>query len=127
MVYSRLEVFLDQTIDDINHALNSNFPVFSSLGDGLDYSGETDYDYFPDEYVRTVVCKGAAHKFYVMDEEGTAIAEKYEMDYNNALFLMARDYMEKVPEEYASDNTGSMLYDETALNYQTPFDFEVWS
>lgn len=33
LLYSQLLVFLDGTIDDINQALNSNFPAFSEFSE----------------------------------------------------------------------------------------------
>lgn len=126
LVYSRMEIFLDEVIDDINASLNSTFPTFSDLGEGVEFTGDTEYSYFPDRYIRSVVCKGAASKFYTMDEEGSPTAEQYAMEYASALFLMTRDYLELVPEEYRSENTGSVLFDEKFRAGDTPFDFNTW-
>ena len=71
-----------------------------------------DYNYFPDRYLREVVCKGAAYKFYIMDEEGIATAEQYGYDYEKALFVMQRDYIEQVPVEYQADSKGSVAISE---------------
>jgi len=126
LVYSRMEIFLDEVIDDINTALNSTFPAFSELGENVEFTGDVEYNFFPDKYIRSVVCKGAASKFYTMDEEGSPTAEQYASDYATALFIMTRDYLEQVPEEYRSDNTGSVLFDEKYRTEEQPFDFDVW-
>lgn len=126
LVYSRMEIFLDEVIDDINTALNATFPAFSELQENIEFTGEAEYDFFPDKYIRTVVCKGAASKFYTMDEEGTPTAEQYAMEYASALYIMTRDYIEKVPEEYRSDSTGSVLFDEKYRIEELPFAFSIW-
>ena len=103
LTYGELETFLDQVIDDINHQLDSKFPAFS------DFSAETypdrypDYNFFPEEYIRNVVIKGAAYKFYVMDEEGIPTAQMFQYNYQDQLFYMLRDYLEYVPEEFKKD------------------------
>lgn len=103
LTYGELETFLDQVIDDINHQLDSKFPAFS------DFSAETypdrypNYNFFPEEYIRNVVIKGAAYKFYVMDEEGIPTAQMFQYNYQDQLFLMLRDYLEYVPEEFKKD------------------------
>lgn len=90
-----LKDFVDKAIDDINTRLNTKFPVLSDvLGKQLEYTA------IPDKYIRTVVIPGAAFKFYTTDEEGAAVAPKYEEEYLKGLFYMERDYMAIVPEEY---------------------------
>lgn len=108
LVYTRIKSFLDEVIDDINANLNSTFPTFSDLGESVEGGLVTDYNYFPEKYIRSVVIKGAAYKFYIMDEEGEQIAQMYNYDYQLALFHMVRDYIDQVPEEYQSDSTGSI-------------------
>lgn len=125
-MYFRLEEFLDSTIDDINARLNSKFPAFSEIYNEETPLGNYDYNYFPDKYIREVVCKGAAYKFYIMDEEGITNAEQYRYDYEMALFLMQRDYIEQVPEEYRCESKGSVVINEDKGYYPTPFDFKVW-
>ena len=78
LLYSQLLVFLDGTIDDINQALNSNFPAFSEFSEKDE--NYPDYNFFPDRYIRTVVVTGACAKFYICDEEGAAVAEQYQKD-----------------------------------------------
>lgn len=74
----------------------------------------TNYDAFPDTYIRSVVALGTAVKFYTRDEEGEQIALDYQNRYEMALFKMQRDYMNQVP-WYFQDNTGGYIdftYDE---------------
>ncbi len=83
LLYSQLLVFLDGTIDDINQALNSNFPAFSEFSEKDE--NYPDYNFFPDRYIRTVVVTGACAKFYICDEEGAAVAEQYQYEYKDYL------------------------------------------
>lgn len=121
-----MEIFLDEVIDEINDALNSKFPTFSELEDNMEFTGNAEYNYFPDKYIRSVVCKGAASKFYTMDEEGSPTAEQYAREYATALFYMTRDYIELVPEEYRSESTGSIIFDEKYRTGELPFEFDTW-
>lgn len=109
LVYQKLIPFYDAVIDEINSRLNSTYPSFSSL-ELTDLDGDTAvYDYFPDQYVRSVVALGAAHKFYEMDEEGVVYDTSYEQDYERNLFYMVRDYIDQVPEIFQADSTGGVL------------------
>lgn len=126
LVYSRLEEFLDSTVDDINAKLNSTFPTFSELNIEAEFAGDSEYDYFPEKYIRSVVIPGAAYKFYIMDEEGIATAEQFGYDYDKGLFMMQRDYIEQVPEEYQSESRGSVVIHEDFSAMPTPFPFNIW-
>ena len=109
LTYNDLKLFLDQTIDDINSTLDTCFPVFS------EFSAETyperypDYNFFPDNYIRGVVIKGAASKFYTMDEEGNLASQQYEGTYQANLFKMLRDYLEYIQEEFQASNKSSVI------------------
>lgn len=108
-----LTVFIDKSIDDINTRLNTTFPVLSELIIALQQTGDTVYEYtaIPDRYIRTVVIPGAVFKYYTTDEEGAAVAPKYEEEFLKGLFYMERDYMPYVPEKYqASDTQGYVGY-----------------
>lgn len=106
LTFSQLQVFLDATIDDINADLDAKFPTFSEFENNKDqYPDYPNYDLFPDRFIRTVVVTGAAYKFYVADEEGIATAPGYAQEYDQARYLMIRDYADQVPEEYDVDNT----------------------
>jgi hypothetical protein len=91
-----LRDFVDKAIDDINTRLNTKFPV---LSDVLERQQDK-YTAIPDKYIRTVVIPGATFKYYITDEEGAAVAPKYEEEYLKGLFYMERDYMPIVPEEF---------------------------
>ena len=109
LVYTKLLPFYDAVIDDINNRLNSTYPSFTSL-DIYDLDAETAvYDFFPDQYIRSVVALGAAHKFYEMDEEGIVYDTSYEQDYERNLFYMTRDHIDHVPQIFQSDSTGGVL------------------
>ena len=97
-----LTVFIDKAIDDINTRLNTNFPVLSDVIFALKENGATSFEYtaIPDKYIRTVVVPGAVFKYYTTDEEGAAVAPKYEEEFLKGLFYMERDYLNFVPEEY---------------------------
>lgn len=68
----------------------------------------SNYDAFPDKYLRSVVALGVAVKFYTRDEEGEQIALDYQNRYEMALFKMTRDYHNQVP-WYFQENTGGFI------------------
>ena len=121
LVYPKLVPFYDAVIDDINNRLNSTYPSFSSL-DIYDIDADTAvYDFFPDQYIRSVVALGAAHKFYEMDEEGVVYDVSYEQNYERNLFYMTRDFIDHVPPIYQSDSTGGVLIHlEDNVDYALP-------
>lgn len=109
-----LTPFIDNVIDDINDKLNSCFPALSELEPEV-----TDYDCFPDRYIRSVVVQGAAWYYYVTDEEGSQAALQYQALYQTALFMMLRDYSEHVPLQYqVLEKTGGVQF-EFCENYFT--------
>jgi hypothetical protein len=100
-----LTVFIDKAIDDINTRLNTNFPVLSDVIFKAKETGSSSFEYsvIPDKYIRTVVVPGAVFKYYTTDEEGAAVAPKYEEEFLKGLFYMERDYLNFIPEEYQAD------------------------
>ena len=62
------------------------------------------YNFFPDKYIRMAVIPGAAWHFYVMDEEGLQTAPQYQADFERGKFVMQRDMLYKIPEEYMDDD-----------------------
>ena len=127
LTYPKMLPFLDAVIDDINNELSSTYPSFSSLA--IEYNPMDDdvYDFFPDHYIRSVVCIGAASKFYTTDEEGIIASEGYEVTYRQNLFYMQRDFIEHVPPVFQSDSTGSVRYaEERYVENHLPFDFHLW-
>jgi len=127
LTYPKLVPFFDAVIDDINSELNATFPSFASLAiDRMPESNDV-YDFFPDRYIRSVVCIGAASKFYTTDDEGIISAEGYEMTYRQNLFYMVRDYIEHVPPFFRSDSSGSVRFaEERYVENHLPFNFKVW-
>lgn len=99
--YKEMLPHLDAAIDDINAKLNTIYPVFSEVPYE---NSESEYSFFPDKYIRMVVIPGAAWHFYVMDEEGLQTAPQYQADFENGKFLMQRDMLYKIPEEFQDDD-----------------------
>lgn len=98
---------LDFAIDSINSKLNTCYPVFSEI-DTTTYDAV--YDCFPDKYIRTVVIPGAAWHYYVMDEEGLQTSPQYQKDFEEGKFIMQRDMLYDIPEEYqAESESGSVV------------------
>lgn len=97
-----LTVFIDKAIDDVNTRLNTKFPVLTDVIAAAQANGSSSFEYnaIPDKYIRTVVVPGAVFKYYTTDEEGAAVAPKYEEEFLKGLFYMERDYLNLVPEEY---------------------------
>jgi len=123
---SEMQIHFDSVIDEINEKLDSKYPTITEHKNAeatkdLDY-----YDLFPDRYLRTVVAKGAAYKFYVMDEEAIDTAQKYGYEYRDALFRMERDYINDIPEIYQANSRASLDIDEYSRSYSTPFPFDIW-
>lgn len=108
LTYSQLLPYFDAVVDEINARLHTRFKVFSDVTTN-DITLE--YDEFPNKYIRTVVCVGAAYKWYTDDEEGIATAEALGQEYQNNLFLMERDYGPLIPPEKRRNDKGGMLPD----------------
>lgn len=124
LTYDMLKPYLDEVIDNINTRLSAKFPVFSEFTQAAYPTQYPNYNFFPDNFIRTVVIYGAAHKFYTADEEGINSARQYDTEYQNAMFIMERDYLELVPTEFQVDTPASVVMDTAALA-DTPFDFTL--
>lgn len=125
MTYDMLKPYLDEVIDDINDKLNTKFPVFSEFTSDAYPLQYPNYNFFPDSYIRKVVMTGVAHKFYTTDEEGLGSAKQFQWDFIDALFIMERDYLESIPEEYQANRSGSVKFDESGRS-DTPFNFGIY-
>ena len=114
-----LRDFIDKAIDDINTRLNTKFPVLTDVMFTQDADGNviqgTEYTAIPDKYIRTVVIPGAVFKYFTTDEEGAAVAPKYEEEFLKGLFYMERDYLSQIPEEYQESLAQGWI---TSPNYQ---------
>ena len=104
--YKEMLPHLDAAIDDINAKLNTIYPVFSDVPYD---TADSEYSFFPDKYIRMVVIPGAAWHFYVMDEEGLQTAPQYQVDFENGKFLMQRDMLYKIPEEFQDDDNQGFI------------------
>lgn len=102
--YDQLKIHLDSVVDDINNTLSSDFPVFSELA-----SDATEYTHFPDRYIRSVVCYGAAYYFYMTDEEGGNPQPGYMSTYMTNKYAMCRDWISQVPVAYEQDEYAGAL------------------
>lgn len=69
----------------------------------------SNYDFFPDKYIRSVVIPGAAYKWFSVDEEGASTAPLMQAEYEKARFEMVRDYIDYVPYEYINDTIGGIM------------------
>ena len=108
LTYDQILYHLDDTIDAINKELGSKFPAFSELD-----SSALDYDAFPDKWIRMVVIPGAAHFFFMADEEGITTAVGYEQRFLENLQSMIDKYLMLVPDEYIDNvDTGLIFKDE---------------
>lgn len=121
LTYSQLLPYFDAVVDDINARLHTQFKVFSEV---TTTDTNLEYTEFPNKYIRTVVCIGAAYKWYIDDEEGIATAEALGQEYQNNMFLMERDYGPLIPTDKRRDDKGGFFCDHSAeqkpSNYWNP-------
>lgn len=116
LTFEQLRAFLDDTIFDINTRLDTKFPLFSEFNNETYPEQYPNYNFFPDQYIRSVVSMGAAYKFYISDEEGIDTAPKYGQEYAKNLFYMERDYINLVPDIWRVDAQG-YIDDELEKHY----------
>lgn len=120
LTYSALVPYFDAVVDEINDKMHARFKTFSEVNP-TGFGEPSVYDEFPDKYIRTVVCLGAAAKWYVDDEEGIETATALKMQYENNLFVMVRDYGPLIPEDKKRNDEGGFFkdpfgYQETSVN-----------
>ena len=108
--YSTLLPYFDAVVDEINSKMHSCFKTFSEVNK-TGIGNPASYEEFPDRYIRTVVCIGAAYKWYIDDEEGIETAAALGMQYENNLFIMLRDYGPLIPEEKQQHNASGFFQD----------------
>lgn len=102
-----LKQHINFAIDEVNCTLNSCFPVLSDVSDLT-----TEYTAIPDRYIRQVILPGAAHHYYMVDDEGTTPEQDFARQFEAGRFYMLRDYSCMIPEEYQNDdNVGSVQSD----------------
>lgn len=110
LTYSALVPYFDAVIDEINEKMHACFKTFSEINP-TGFGEPAVYEEFPDKYIRTVVCVGAAAKWYVDDEEGIETATALKAQYTNNLFVMVRDYGPLIPENKKRNDEGGFLKD----------------
>lgn len=98
----------EEHMPDVNRPNPGNIPWHKFPPLPHHVRSNSNYDAFPDEYLRTVVALGVATKFYTRDEEGEQVALDYQNRYEMALFKMVRDYHNQVP-WYFQDRTGGFI------------------
>lgn len=67
---------------------------------------DLNYDLIPDKYQRSVVIVGTALKVYQADEEGNESASVFQMEYEQQLFYMIRDFSFSIPPQFQEDDQG---------------------
>lgn len=102
--YYDLRPYMDEAIDAINEQLQSCYPAFSEIPENA-----TNYNYFPDRYIRTVIVSGAAHFFYLADEEGINATPALTNQYLVNLTNMQRQFAPLVPMEYRDSTSIGVL------------------
>lgn len=131
--YDEIVPYLDDVINDINSTLDTTYPMFSEFnykdfpGYKKEYyttidpiTGEevidiekrkevySNYDLFPDKYIKSVVITGGAYYWFTVDEEGTSVAPLFQQQYESNKFIMLRDYADKVPFRFMAHNDGAV-------------------
>lgn len=107
LTYSQIVPHLDNAIDNINFKLNTTFPAFSEFTP-TDYEQYPDYDFIPDQYIRSVLSIGAAYFFYITDEEGIQTAPAFQAMFVTGMFSMERDFLPIIPDEYKKSQTAAL-------------------
>lgn len=105
LTFAQMVEYLDSVVDEINEDLMAKYPTFTEFTQEDFPDDWPNYTFFPEKYVRNVVCKGAAFKYFTADEEGIATAQNYGWEYKDAKFKMQRDMLDLVPTEYQDVDT----------------------
>lgn len=101
---------INYAIDAINTQLNTIYPTIELT------STDAGYEVFPDRYIRSVVVPGAVWHFYTVDEEGGMGGGQFQLDFQQGLFTMLRDFSGLIPEEYFADyKQGKVSFERDAL------------
>ena len=105
---------LDMGIEEINKYLSTKYPAvseildeFSSPNDTYSYrSGGEDRYFFPIKYFNSIVIPFAATQLLTIEEEFSEIYAKYANEWQENLFVMARDEISSIPQEFISAPQG---------------------
>lgn len=95
---------LNYAIDEVNTVMDTCFPAITST------ELTDEYTAIPDKYIRSVILPGAAHHYYMVDDEGTTPEQDFLRQFEINKFYMLRDYSAQVPLEYQNSdlNIGSV-------------------
>lgn len=108
---------LNYAIDEINTALNTCFPTISADSTANDLGQE--YTAIPDKYIRSVVLPGAAHHYYMVDDEGTTSELDFARQFEAGKFYMLRDFSYNIPAEYrVQDNADGSFAGSVESTYE---------
>ena len=96
-------IHINWAIDEINANMNTCFPAITST--------DTEYTAIPDKYIRSTVVPGAAHHYFMVDDEGSTSETNFAQQFERGVFNMLRDYSCSVPDEYQNtdENAGSVV------------------
>ena len=105
---------LDMGIEEINKYLSTKYPAvskvldeFSSPNDTYSYrSGGEDRYFFPIKYFNSIVIPFAATQLLTIEEEFSEIYAKYANEWQENLFVMARDEISSIPQDFISAPQG---------------------
>lgn len=106
--------YLDMAIDEINSYMSTKYPHVSLVLNEYaptekTYSyraGGIDVEFFPGKYFTSIVMPYAITQILTTDEEFTMIYSKYMSQYQENLFVMARDEMNNIPYQFISAPKG---------------------
>lgn len=100
--------YLDMAIDEINSYMSTKYPHVTAVLDEFapedkTYSfraSGTEIPFFPEKYFTSIVLPYAITQILTTDEEFTMIYSKYMSQYQESLFIMARDEMNNIPQQF---------------------------
>ena len=106
--WKMMAIHVNWVVDQINEYLNACFPQFEDTPKDDDDNVRT-YTAIPDLYIRTVIVPGAAHHFFMIDDEGATAEQDFNFLYQQGLFNMLRDYSHSIPDEYQADKDNGQV------------------
>lgn len=101
--YEDMKYELDDAIILINNTMHSKFPFMSEF---FEATPEGNYDFFPEEYIRSVVIEYVVSALYRREGEFSNEFNTAVGAYNRGLEVMFRDHYHRVPEEYLDQEVG---------------------
>ena len=108
LVWSQARPHLQWALDKLNDKLDTCFPDLTSTAAGT-YTDDEVEDYpIPAKYIRAVLIPGAAHHFYLVDDEGTMSDMSFLQEMEEGMFKALRDFSPTIADEYFNYEAGSM-------------------